>query len=500
MTSLGRASAGSALWNGATFGVSKFVVLITTLILARLLAPEDFGLVAIGLVVIGYLEFVNDFGVSAAVIQRRDDSDHTASVAFWVNLAIGVVLTLLGVVTAPWLAAVFNEPQATSIIRVLSLSFIITSIGAIHAARVQRELRFKRRVIPETAKGVAKGAVSITLAVAGFGAWSLVWGQLAGALVAAVLYWRAFPWRPAPIFDRDTARGVLSFGSQMTLVGLLGGLHKNVDYLIVGRRLGARDLGLYTMAFRLPQLLIESIVNVTGQVIFPALASVQNERDRLRRALQRVLGATGLLVVPLGAGLALTADPFVRTFYGERWHAAIPVMQLLAVYTLAENVSKPCGDLYKAMGRPGILNRLGVVKLAVTVPLLVIAVSHGIVWVAAAQLAAAIVLTAIRFGLAARIVGVPLGDVLRPFAPSLRAGATMTAVCLAALFLLGDASPLARLAAVTVVGALTYAGTVLTLDRTLVGQLAGLLRRPSAPRVGASGRDELRTSKPHAAP
>lgn len=463
---LRRRGISGVLWNTATFGLSKAAVLVTTIILARLLDPSDFGLLAIGLVVIGYLDFVNDFGVSAAVIQSDDDPERTADTAFWLNLALGVALGLVGVGLAGPLAAFFSEPDAQPVIAALSLSFPLTSIGSIHEARLRRELLFRRRVVPELVKGVSKGAVSITMAVAGFGVWSLVWGQLAGTFVAAVAYWFAFPWLPGRRVDRATARNLLGFGSQMTLVGLLGGLHKNVDYLLIGRRLDTDRLGLYSIAFRLPQLLIESIVDVTGQVAFPMFSRVRRHRDRLAAGLRRMLALTGLVLVPLGVGLALIADPFVRIFYGDKWVDAIPVMQVLAIYMLVQSMSKNCGDVYKAMGRPGILNKLSIVKLAVTVPILVVAVPHGIVAVAVGQLISATVLTTIRLGLAARIVGTSFRSVATPFWPPVRAGLVMTGGCVVVQRAMDGAPDAAVLLATVATGFVAYLGTLMVLDRT----------------------------------
>lgn len=465
------------LWNAATFGLSKIVILITTIILARLLEPDDFGLLAIGLVVIGYLDFINDFGISAAVIQHDGDPDDTANTAFWMNLVLGGTLAAVGYVAAPLLASFFSEPRATDLIRVLSLSFPITSIGSIHEARLRRELRFSRRVIPEFFKGVAKGAVSITLALLGYGVWSLVWGQLAGALAAALAYWVAYPWLPRRRLDLTTSRSLLGFGSQMTLVGLLGGLHKNLDYLVVGRQLDSRQLGLYTMAFRMPQLLIESIVDISGQVAFPAFARVRTEPTRMRAGLQRMLRLIGIMIVPLGFGVALTADAFVRVFYGAQWVDAIPVMQVLALYMLIQSMSKTCGDVYKAMGRPGILNRLSIVKLAVSLPLLIIAVPHGIVAVAIAQLVSAAVLTTLRLILAARILDLPFVDVITPFIPSTRAGLIMAGACLLVALPLADVSAIIQLLGITVAGAVVYPASLWIFDRAVIDEVRSITRR-----------------------
>lgn len=481
--SLGRTSVHGVMWNFVAFGLSKMVVFVTTVILARVLEPADFGLLSLGLLVIGYLDFVNNFGISAAVIQDDGDPDRTADVAFWLNMVLGVCLTLLGFLAAPFIAEFFREPRAADVIRVLSFTFVLTSIGAIHEARLRKGIRFKSRVGPELSKGVVKGAISITLALLGYGVWSLVWGQLAGALVASMAYWVADRWRPSWYFDWVIAKKLLGFGSHVALVGLLGGLHKNIDYLFIGRQLGTSQLGIYTIAFRMPQLLIESVVDVTGQVAFPAFSRVRSDPERLRGGLRRMLRLIALIIVPLGLGLALIADPFVTLFYGERWNDAIPVMQLLALYMLVHSLSKTCGDVYKAMGRPQILSKLAVVKLVVAVPLLFFAAPYGIVAVAWAQLGSAIVLTAIRLWLAARITGADLRFVLGSFVPALRSGLAMTVTCGIALFALAGASPWLTMLAVTAVGAATYLLFVYLFDRAELTDLADLLKKRRAPTV-----------------
>jgi lipopolysaccharide exporter len=488
---LARASASGVMWNGATYALSKGLVLISTIVLARLLVPDDFGLVGIGLLVIAYLEVVNDFGVSAAVIQRRDDHQRTADVAFWTNLVLGGGLTLAGVAAAPAIADFFQEERATPIIQVLSLTFFVSSVGAIHESRLRRELDFRRRVAPELVKGLLKGSVAIALAAAGFGAWSLVWAQMASAVAGSAMYWRALAWRPRRRWDRRIARSLLGFGSQITLVTLLGAVLRNVDYVLVGRWLGTTALGLYTLAFRLPQLLVESVATVVGQVVFPAFSRLQHDPERLRGALLRVLTTTSLLLAPLGVGVALVADPFVRVFYGERWAPAVTTMQLLAIYMVVQSASRNVGDLYKAVGRPAILTRLAVVKVCFTVPALIIAVPHGIVALAATQVGAAAVATTIDFVVVGRRFGVGVRDLVAVYGPAARATGVMTVACIGCMVLLPVGAPATTLAAVVVVGVVSYSGALWCLDRRAARDLIALVRRDRRA-VGADDRADDR--------
>jgi PST family polysaccharide transporter len=475
---LGLTSARGVLWNGATFATGKVLVLVTTVVLARLLTPEDFGLVGIGLLVIGYLDLFNDFGVSAAVVQNRIAPERTANVAFWVNMALGTLLTAVGLVAAPAVADFFDEPRATLVVQVLAVSMLLSSIGSIHEARLRRELRFRRRLAPELARAIAKGGTAIALAVAGAGVWSLVWGQLAGEFTAAVLYWFAFRWRPTFVVDLPVTRRLLGFGSQIALVGVLGGVLRNADYVVVGRALGVRALGLYTLAFRMPQLMIEGAVTIVGQVAFPAFARVQNDPARLRGGLLRALRLTALVITPLGLGLAVVADPFIRAVYGERWEPAIRVMQLLAVYMVVQGASRLIGDVYKATGRAGILSKLAVVKLLITLPLLIVFVRGGIFGVALAQVMSATICTMIDLAVVRRVVGVTGRQLAGAFLPAARAGAILMAGCLLVSRAIPAAGAWIELATITLTGVVCYLGALAVFDKGALAEVRELMAGP----------------------
>lgn len=475
---LSRTGATGVGWNAATLIANKLVVFASTLVLARLLEPSDFGLLGVGLVAIGYLEFVNDLGISAAVIQRTDDDVRATNIAFWVNMAIGAAMTVVGILVAPAIAALFDTPEATDIVRVLSFTFLLRSFGSIHGALIRRELDFRRRLLPEVAKAIVKGGLAIGLALGGVGVWSLVWGQLGGAAVASMLYWRAVPWRPGWAWDRAIAGSMLGFGWQVTLVGLFATARKNIDYVFVGRQLGASSLGIYSIAFRLPQLVVESVGTVVAQVAFPVFARLQGDSERTAAALERLLRVSSVAIVPMGVGLALVSDPLVRLAYGSTWVDAIDVMRVLSLFMVVQSVARHCGDFYKGIGRPGVLNVLSIVKLGVAVPLLWVAVDDGLVAVAWAQLAAAGIVLIPELILASRMTGAGIKRVLGAYAPALRAGVAMVVVTLPVSLLAADLHDAVELLLVTVVGALSYGGAIVGFDRALVREMADLVKKP----------------------
>ena len=233
-----------------------------------------------------------------------------------------------------------------------------------------RILPSKDVLVPDMARSFGKGLVSIILAFLGFKAWSLVWGQVAGTVAAVAAFWAVVNWRPSRIFDKALARSLVGYGSKIVSVNSLAVLLNNADYLLVGRYLGAAALGVYTLAFRVPELTIKQLYVLASQVIFPAYARIQDDRELLRQGFYVTLRYMSLITVPMGVGLALVADPFVRVFLSDRWLAVIPVLPPIAIYMVLRAVEFSAGDIYKAQGRPELLTRIKLAQALVGVPAL----------------------------------------------------------------------------------------------------------------------------------
>lgn len=482
---LARGAMRGTMWNSATFMLSKGLLLISTMVLARLLAPDDFGLMAIGLLFMAYLDALGDLGVGPAVIYRQQDSARDASTAQLMAAGTGSVLAVVTALTAPWAAAFFDEPRAASIIQVLAVSFLIHMLGSVHDARLQRDLDFKRRFGPEVGKAFVKSAVSIVMALLGFGVWSLVWGQVAGTVVGTLLYWRVAGFGFRPVFDLDTAKSLLRFGLPMTLLGLLGILIQNMDYLVIGRRLDATALGYYTIAFRVPELVLMNLCYILSQALFPAYARLRHDPEALRNGFARTLRYVTVVTAPVGVGLAVVAPEVMLLTFGPQWEPAIPVMQVLAVYALLYSISFNVGDVYKATGRPGVLNIISVVKIAVTAPLLWFLAAEGIVAVAVGMAISAAIMSAVELGVASRLLRVRVTFMLREFLPAVVAVCVMLAGTLGLRVVLADVGLVVRLVGVMTTGVILYSGTLWMVSPTTVRGIVDLIRRrPSVPTTG----------------
>jgi len=492
---LARGAARGAAWNVLTVAVSRGTVLLTTVVLARILGPEDFGLLALAMLVVLYLDVVGDAGVAAAVIQRQEataqSADRTASAAVVVASVSGLVLTAVAVLGAPFVAAVFDEPRVTGVIQVIALSFLLRMLGVVHRSKLEKDLQFARRVVPEVVGALIKGGLSIALAFAGAGVYSLAWGQVAGAAATTALYWILVRWHFRPVLDPALVRELLRFGLPVTVLGLLTACMQTVDQMIIGHRLDAEALGQYAIAFRLPELFVLQFCFLVSGALFPAYARASGDQRMLTRGYRSALRLVSIVTMPLGVGLALTAPDLVPVLFGPQWGPAIPVMQLLALGATLRSLTFNVGDVYKAVGRVGVLNRLAVLYLVVSIPVLWLAAPSGIVAVALGLLALSLAFTMLRFAVASRMLQVPLRGMATELWPAAAAAAVMAGAVGGATALLERWSAEARLPLVILVGVLVYASALSVISPSTVRQVTALVRPARGGARGASAHDAV---------
>ncbi|MBU1227644.1 MAG: lipopolysaccharide biosynthesis protein [Actinobacteria bacterium] len=455
---LGTTAARAVMWNYASFASGKVLVLVTLAVLARLLTPSEFGIVGFATLALAYLAVLKDLGLGGALIQRRDDTEEAAQTVYTLNLILGVVLTAATILAAPLVAGFFDEPLVTPILRVLSVSFLIEALGSVHLVLLARRLDFRRRLLPDVGRSLVKGAVAITAASLGMGVWALVWGQLAGVAASSILVRLVVPWRPRLVIHRNLVRPLLAFGMPLVIVNIQYAIWSNLDYVVIGRFLGDAALGVYILAYRLPELLVQSVWRVVAGAAFPFFSSLQHDPELLRRGFLKTIRYSQLLVVPLALGLLITAEPTVGAIFGDQWSEAVPVLRILAVFTLVASVGYNAGDVYKAIGKSGILAKLGIVDLLVLAPALIVAAPHGIVAVAWAHAAVSLLDTALRLLVARHFISVSLRDIGRQLLVAYRAGAAMALVAVPVLWGMSGFGNVLALAVTVPAAAATYLG------------------------------------------
>lgn len=444
-------------WAYGSYVVGRLLVLLTIAILARLLTPSEFGLVAFALTVTALLDTVADLGVSEAlVVVKQDDVGTKADTAWTLSVILGAVLTLITVALAPVAAEFFHQPELKLMLPILGINFLLRALGVTHFALAQKQIDFRTRTLAEMSDVIVRGAVGIGMALAGAGAYSLVGGYLAGSMALTATLWALVPFRPKPRLHRADLSGLLRFGGGLTALNMISAVVAQADYIAIGRVLGQAKLGLYTLGFRLPELLIINLSQVASLVLFPAFAAV--ERTALAAAYLTSLRYVLVVCIPLGVGLALLAEPIVLTAFGEQWVDAIPVMQVLTVFAFGVTLGIPAGTAYKSVGRVDILVKLAIPRALLAVGSIVMFVDEGILAVAACQASVAGLFSLINIGFAARLLETGVRRILIAVWPPIVAGAAMAAalwpvaatidnpyLCLAAAVPVGAASYLATL-------------------------------------------------------
>ena len=463
-SSLTQKTVKGVFWAYLSFAGGKGLSFLSTIILARLLLPEEFGLIGYCLVVIQYVDILNSAGISTALIARREKVQEAANAAFMANIVFGLLCFGITWVIAEPVSVFFNAPEIVPLFRVLGLSLPLTGLGVVPDTMLRREMKFQTVLISDVSRNFMKGAVSIGLALLGYGVWSLVWGQVFGVLTGTVLSWILAGWRPTWRFDAEATRSIVFFGFHIILLETAGAFRNNVDYLLVGRILGAASLGFYTMSYRIPELLIRSLNYVVGNVSLPALAITQSDRPRMQKFYFGYIRFLSMFVFPVGVGLAFTAPVFIPLFLSERWIPAILPTSLISIALGITALGYVPGVLYKAISRPDILNKLALVKMPIAVLVLWVSTRWGIVGVAAGQIVIGVISVSMDMLVANHVMKYPLSELFKSIWPALLSTLTMAAV----LFMIREALPvegILQLILMVVLGGLTYLAMFWSISR-----------------------------------
>ncbi|MBB3084753.1 lipopolysaccharide biosynthesis protein [Geodermatophilus sabuli] len=438
MPSGDRTALHSFLWSGLSFGVTKLAVFASTLVLARILVPDDFGVVAAAMTVIALFEIGLDLGVGSALIHDQERGiTSRVQTAFTLNLGIAALLTAVFVLCAPAVAAYFRVPESADVFRAVAFYLLLRGAGQVQDAVLRRDLQFRRRTLAELARAVTRFGVSIPLALLDHGVWALVWGLLAAEVAGTIVNWVLVPFLPRFTVDRTAVRTLLSFGLAVVAVQAVSVVSSNADYLAVGRVLGPEDLGQYTMAYRLPELLIDNVYWIFSSIALPWYSRA---RDRaagtFKDTMLRALTLLTLFGFPMGAALALVARDAIPVLFSEQWLPAVGPMALLALAAGVNAIGFASGDIFPALGQPGLLLRLDLVFAATEIAAFFLLARHGILVVAAVHLVSGALYMLLRLVVANRLVGTGMRECGRAMVPGVAVTVGITACALPLLFLL----------------------------------------------------------------
>lgn len=358
----------------------------TLIILARLLLPEDFGLMASAMVVIGFVNVFRDLGLSAALIQKQNLSDELFSSVFWLSVAIGLIMMLALIIFSPYIADFYNANVLVPILQVLSLSFLFSGLSAVQQALLEKELKFKIISKIELFATFLAAVTGITMAILKFGIWSLVLQNLVFTFTVSSLFWIRLSKRPKFFFKWREIKSIYNFSANLAGFNILNYFVRNADYILIQKFLGEQQLGYYTLAYRLMLYPLKNITAVMTRVMFPLLSKIQNDNKRFRDIYLKLVNTISLLSFPLMLGLVAVSDNFVIVVFGAKWEPVTTLILILAPLGLLQSIYTPAGIIYQAKGRTDWWFRWGLLTGVLFVTAFWIGLEWGIIGVALAYL------------------------------------------------------------------------------------------------------------------
>jgi len=311
-------------------------------------------------------------------------------------------------------------------------------------------------MIPDIGNAIIRGVVSILLAIQGFGVWAIVYGQISGALASVIFVWIVYPWIPKLSINLKLSRELIKFGASIMGTDAISVTTENIDTIIAGRIFGLTQLSIYTMAYRLPEMLLLSNLWVMGGVLFPAFSAVQSKPDELRKGFLASIRLVEIIALPMCLGIMIAAEPIVLALFGDKWLEAAPILRVLGLYAWIYSIGFHVGGIYKAIGRPDILLKLSLISLVVIFPALLIGAKFGLIGVAYGQLFAMLIRRIISLVVTTKLIHVTIWDMLSELKPSVLGGIGLAASVFVILKATPDVNVFLRLSIIVLTGGFSY--------------------------------------------
>ena len=349
-------------WRLAERFGAQGVALVVSIILARLLVPEVYGTIALVTVFTQILNVFVDSGFGNALIQKKDADDLDFSTVFYFNIAVCLLLYVGVFLAAPWIAKFYNDLALTPVVRVLSLTLIISGVKNVQQAYVSRTMQFKRFFFATLGGTIGAAVIGIAMAYFGFGVWALVAQQIFNATVDTLILWITVKWRPKWMFSWQRLKGLFSFGWKLLASSLLDTVYSDLRQLIIGKLYTSSDLAQYNRGKQLPDLLVNNIDTSINSVLLPAMSQVQDDSARVKSMTRRAMKTSTYVIAPIMMGLAFTAEFVIRLLLTEKWMPCVPFLRIFCITYLFYPVHTANLNAIKAMGRSDLFLKLEIVK------------------------------------------------------------------------------------------------------------------------------------------
>lgn len=389
--SLRKQATSGLVWTFAQQFGNQIIGFVVSLILARLLLPEEFGLIGMISVVIAIGSSLLNSGLTQSLIRGKNLDQEDFSTVFYFNLTASVLLYILAYLLAPFIADFYDRPVLTNIVRLYCLTFITSAFSAVQMARLTKNMEFKTLAFIGIPSNLLGGVVGVTMAYMGYGVWSLVWSYICTTLGRSIQLWIYSKWSPSFVFNRKKFKDHFNFGYKLTLSGLLNTIYNNIYLIVIGRFFTANQVGLYTRAETMKQLPVTNLSNALNKVTYPLFSTIQDDDVRLKRVYKKLMKMVVYIITPVLILMAVLAEPLFRFLFTEKWVPAVPYFQILCANGILYPIHAYNLNVLKVKGRSDLFLKLEVVKKVIITVAIVIALQFGIFALLYGQVATSVI-------------------------------------------------------------------------------------------------------------
>ena len=475
--SLRTRAAKAVFWTATGAWGRQLAVFVVFAMLARLLEPADFGLVALAAVFVGFTNVLAEEGMVDALVQRKELERAHLDAAFWTGIAFALAMTVILAALAVPIATLLNEEQLAPVLVALALAIPIGSSSLVQRALLTRELAFRSLTLRSLLAITVGSIFGVSAALLGFGVWSLVAQNVAGVTTGTIVLWRVTDFRPRLTFSYRHCRDLLGFGSNVVGFRLLIYFTRRADELLIGVFLGPAALGFYTVGYRMLRVLFQITSSLIDSVSFPLYSRLQDKPGRLRVAFFKSTSFAALISFPVFLSAGVLAPQVVDLFFGSKWSQSIPVMQILAFFGLIQVLTYLNGTTIKALGKPSWLTLIVGATAILKVAAFLVAVQFGLVAVAVAATCVGYAVAPLYYWGVKRLVGTTLREYWESLRVPLVGSIALVATMLALLYVLDVNRAMITLAVTCAGGAVTYYVAVRLLAPPLANEVRDLVSR-----------------------
>lgn len=365
-------------WRFAERCGAQLVTFIVSIVLARILAPEDYGTIALITVFTNIMQVFVDSGLGTALLQKKDADDLDFSSVFYFNFVVCLVLYGVMFVAAPFIAAFYDDVTLTPLVRVISLTIVISGVKGIQQSYVSRNMLFKRFFFATLGGTIFSAVLGIGLAYAGFGVWAIVVQQLSNTTIDTLILWLTVKWRPKKMFSWQRLKGLLTFGWKLLASSLLNTVYNNLRSLIIGKLYSSADLAYYNQADKFPNVIVSNINSSIDSVLLPTMASAQDDHVRVKAMTRRAIKTSTYIMAPLMMGLAFCAEPVVRLVLTDKWLPCVPFLRIFCITYMFYPIHTANLNAINAMGRSDLFLRLEIIKKIIGMTILISTMWFGV--------------------------------------------------------------------------------------------------------------------------